>query len=156
LQTIPQQVNESNGDVTTVTKLGKGTIRLSWLSGRQTEGDVFGLNTSGQAVTIIKRDPKTKIGFVDGKSENYVLVVETIQAQSTHSVKDKLDHNVLRQHIVSLVIYFLRHPPCVDAQRRASLSIQVQADDFRIVKTGPVSKPLFEFRRPLDSADFYG
>jgi hypothetical protein len=134
----------------------RDTPQLSGPTGRDTEAELLGLDASGQAVTIIKCDAKTQISFLDLKPEDCILMVETVQAQPIHSFKDELDQNVLRQHIVPLVIYFLRHLPCVNAKRRASLAIQMQADNLCVVKTGPISKPLLKFRRPLDLANFDG
>src|ERR1700677_3154166 len=120
----------------------------------ETEGEFLGLDASGQAVTIIKRDAETRISFLDRKSEDHILIVETVQAQPAHSFKDELNQNVLCENIIPLVIYFLRHLPCVDAERRALLAIQMQADNLCVVKTRPISKPLLKFRRSLNLANF--
>jgi hypothetical protein len=111
------------------------------------DGHARGFDTSSQAVTVIKRQPKARIRFLNFKAEDHILVAETIETETGYSFQNELDDDVLREHIVSLLIHFFRHFPCVDAQRRVSLAIQVQADNLRVVKIGPISKPIVKFSR---------
>src|ERR1700678_1260832 len=129
---------------------------LRRLTRRQTERHAPGLDSSGQTVTVIKCQPKARIRFLNFNPEDHILVAETIETQTRYSFQNQLDDDVLREHIVSLLIHFFRHVPCVDAQRRTSLSIQVQADNLRVVKIRPISKPIVKFSRSRNFLDFDG
>src|SRR6202041_1800599 len=105
------------------------------------------LNSPSKAVTVIGRQPKARIRFCNFKPGFHILVAETIETEIRYSFQDELDDDVLREHIVSLLIHFFRHLPCVDAQRRTSLAIQLKVYNPRGVKIRPISKRIVKFSR---------
>src|SRR5215469_4925788 len=44
----------------------------------------------------------------------------------------------------------------MDAHGRAFTAVQMQANNFRVVKIRPISKPIMKVASPLDSSDFGG
>ena len=52
--------------------------RLRKLTRGDADGHSLGLDTSSQAVTVIERQSETRIGFLNFKSENHILVIGTI------------------------------------------------------------------------------
>src|SRR6266498_5100777 len=73
------------------------------------QGNLLGFDISSHAVAVVKCYPEAGVGFLNSEAENDVLVIKTTKVKSSYSLKDELNHNMLCQDVVPLLIDFLRH-----------------------------------------------
>jgi hypothetical protein len=111
---------------------------------------------SFHAVASPERQPEARIDFLKANVENNILMAETVQIKSDNIFEDELNHNVLCEHKISVLIDFASHLPRVHAHGRNSFAIQVQTDDFGVMKIRPISKPIVEFGSAFYFSDSVG